>query len=189
MENNSSLPEYYTITVAGLRRRLPVIRISDHLAIASFVMLGDTELIERTAQALYEHPALPRYDIDILVCPEAKAIPLTHVLAELLQVNYIVVRKSQKSYMKNPVIEKVKSITTAGEQFLVLDGIDVEKIRGRNVCIVDDVVSTGGSLKGLESLLTKVGCKVIAKAAVLLEEAGYSGEDLIYLEKLPIFPM
>jgi adenine phosphoribosyltransferase len=85
MENNSSLPEYYTITVAGLRRRLPVIRISDHLAIASFVMLGDTELIERTAQALYEHPALPRYDIDILVCPEAKAIPLTHVLAELLQ--------------------------------------------------------------------------------------------------------
>jgi adenine phosphoribosyltransferase len=185
---SGSLPDYYTLTVAGLRRRLPIIKVSDHLAIASFVMLGDTELIERTARALYEHPSLPRYEIDVLVCPEAKAIPLTHCLAELLQVNYIVARKSLKSYMKNPVIEKVKSITTSGEQLLVLDGPDVERIRGRNVCIVDDVVSTGGSLKGLEALLTKTGCKVIAKAAVLLEEAGYPGEDLIYLEKLPVFP-
>jgi adenine phosphoribosyltransferase len=183
------MEETYTLSVAGLKRRLPKIKIADKLAIASFVMLGDTELIERTAIAIYEHPAFPRYDVDVLVCPEAKAIPLAHAIAKLLQVNYIVARKSLKSYMKNPVVEKVKSITTEGEQLLVLDGGDVEKIRGRNVCIVDDVVSTGGSLKALESLLVKTGCKVVAKAAVLLEDAGYAGEDLVYLERLPVFPL
>ncbi|MDR2111170.1 MAG: hypothetical protein LBP32_07665 [Spirochaetaceae bacterium] len=183
------MDEFYTLSVAGLKRRLPVIKISDTLAVASFVMLGDTELVEKTALALYEHPAFPRYTIDILVCPEAKAIPLAHVLANLLRVNYIVARKSLKSYMKNPITETVQSITTAGEQILVLDGSDVEKIRGRNVCVVDDVVSTGGSLKVLESLLLKAGCRVVAKTAVLLEDAGYPGNDLVYLEKLPVFPL
>jgi adenine phosphoribosyltransferase len=179
--------KYYNLHVAGLSRRLPKIKISDSLSIASFVMLGDTELIEKSAQALYGHPSFPRYDVDVLVCPEAKAIPLTHVLAKLVQVNYIVVRKSVKSYMKDPVTETVSSITTAGEQQLVLDGIDAERIRGRNVCIVDDVVSTGGSISSIEKLLSKVGCKVICKAAVLLEEAGYKGDDIVYLERLPVF--
>lgn len=183
------MDEFYTLHVAGLKRRLPKIKIADGLAIASFVMLGDTELVEKTAHALYEHPAFPRYEVDVLVCPEAKAIPLAHAIANLLQVNYIVARKSLKSYMKNPVVEKVKSITTADEQLLVLDGADVEKIRGRNVCIIDDVVSTGGSIKALESLLVKTGCKVVAKAAVLLEDAGYASGDLVYLERLPVFPL
>ncbi len=177
----------YTLHVAGLKRHLPKIKINDSLTIASFVMLGDTELIERTAQALFEHPQFPKYNIDVLVCPEAKAIPLTHTLAKLLQVNYIVARKSLKSYMSNPVVEKVQSITTEGEQLLVLDGADVDRIRGRNVCLVDDVVSTGGSIKSLEKLLSKVGCTVICKAAVLLEEAGYDKDDIVYLERLPIF--
>lgn len=183
------MKEVYTLSVAGLKRRLPKIKISDELTIASFVMLGDTELIEYSARALYEHPAFPRFDVDVLVCPEAKAIPLAHALANLLQVNYIVVRKSVKSYMNDPVVEKVTSITTTGEQLLVLNGVDVAKIRGRNVCIIDDVVSTGGSLVALERLLKKTGCKVVAKAAVLLEDAGYTGDDLIYLEKLPVFPV
>ena len=150
-------------------------------------MLGDTELIEKSAQAIFEHPMFPKYNIDVLVCPEAKAIPLAHALARLLQVNYIVARKSLKAYMSNPVTEKVKSITTKGEQLLVLDGPDVESIRGRNVCVVDDVVSTGGSLMSLENLLSRVGCKVICKTAVLLEEAGYNKDDLVYLARLPVF--
>ena len=183
------MEEFYTLSVAGLTRKLSKIKISDKLAIASFVMLGDTELVEKTGRALYEHPAFPRFNIDVLVCPEAKAIPLTQVLANLVQVNYIVARKSIKSYMKDPVTEPVSSITTQGEQLLVLNGSDVDKIRGRNVCIVDDVVSTGGSILALERLLLKTGCQVTAKVAVLLEEAGYAEEDLVYLEKLPVFPL
>ncbi len=181
------MADTYTLTIAGVTRRLPKIRISDSLSIASFVMLGDTELIERTAEAIYSHPAFPKFEIDAFVCPEAKAIPLTHALARLTQVNYIVARKSVKSYMQEPVIEEVQSITTAGKQLLVLDGPDVERIRGRQICIVDDVVSTGGSIMSIEKLLTRTGCRVIAKAAVLLEEGGYPGEDLIYLDRLPVF--
>ena len=86
------MDELYTLHVAGITRSLPKIKISDKLAIASFVMLGDTELVEKAARAIYEHPAFPRYTIDILVCPEAKAIPLAQVLANLLLVNYIVAR-------------------------------------------------------------------------------------------------
>ena len=177
----------YTLKVAGLVRRLPLCKIGPDLSIASFVMLGDTELVEQTAAALYEK--IPKYEIDILVCPEAKAIPLTQALASLLMVNYVVARKSIKGYMKNPLVEAVKSITTKGEQQLVLDGIDVEKVKGRNVCIVDDVVSTGGSLKSIESLLKRTDCKVVCKAAVLLEEAGYEDPGLVYLERLPVFKL
>ena len=183
------MEDFYTLRIAGITRNLPKVKISDKLAIASFVMLGDTELVEKTGRAIYEHPAFPRFNIDVLVCPEAKAIPLVQVLANLVQVNYIVARKSVKSYMNDPVTEPVSSITTQGEQLLVLNGTDVEKIRGRNVCVVDDVVSTGGSILALERLLLKTGCKVVAKATVLLEEAGYAGDDLLYLEKLPVFPL
>jgi len=177
---------FYTLTVAGLTRHLPLRRLAPNLSIASFVMLGDTELVEKTARALYEK--VPKYLIDILVCPEAKAIPLAQALGSLLKVDYVVLRKSVKSYMKDPLIEKVQSITTSGGQQLVLDGVDAARIGGRNVCVIDDVVSTGGSLRSIEALLSRTDCRVVCKAAVLLEEAGFEDENLVYLERLPVFP-
>jgi len=177
----------HTLKVAGLERNLPKIQINDELAIASFVMLGDTELIERCAEHLSVHPDFPKGEIDFLVCPEAKAIPLTHALARLLDIDYVVARKSVKGYMVEPMIEKVQSITTIGAQTLVLDRCDVLMLTNKNVFIIDDVVSTGGSLAGLEKLLSNIDCKVVGKGAVLLEDAGYENDELIYLEKLPIF--
>ena len=176
--------DFYELKVAGITRKLKKIKISDDLTIASFVMLGDTELIERTAEELYKK--LPE-GIDILVCPEAKGIPLTHVMANKLGIDYVIIRKSVKGYMEDPLIEKVQSITTREPQIITLDGLDVAKLKGRRVCIIDDVVSTGGSLKAVENLLAKADCTIVAKAAVLLEEGGYSQDDLIYLEKLPVF--
>jgi adenine phosphoribosyltransferase len=177
--------ETYTLNVAGLQRELPKVKIHDELTIASFVMFGDTELIERCAESLTTkfNASL----IDYFVCPEAKAIPLIHACSRIMGVNYIVIRKSVKGYMTDPITEKVQSITTIGEQNLVLDKIDVDKIKGKNVAIIDDVVSTGGSISSVEKLLDKVGANVTCKAAVLLEEAGYENPDLIYLEKLPVF--
>lgn len=180
--------ETYKLGVAGLTRHLPKVRVSPTLRIASFVMLGDTELVERCAEALYHHPDYPKFEVDVLVCPEAKAIPLAHALARLTQVNYIVVRKSVKSYMQDPLVAEAQSITTAGKQQLVLNGADVVKLRGHQVCIVDDVVSTGGSITGLENFLRKAGCRVICKVAVLLEEGDYDRGDLVFLERLPVSP-
>jgi len=180
--------EFYELNVAGLTRKLPKVKIHDELAIASFVMFGDTELIEACAEGIILHPDFAALnEIDLLCSPEAKSIPLVHAVARRLGINYVIARKSVKGYMSDPVIEKVQSITTIGAQTLVLDKSDVEKLKGRNICIIDDVVSTGGSLIGLENMLKKIDCEVVCKAAVLLEEAGYDKDDLVYLEKLPIF--
>lgn len=181
------MESYYTLKLCGLERKLKKIQVAPNLAIASFVMLGDTELIEKSADALYKK-IKERGPVDLLVCPEAKGIPLTHALAVRLGVNYVVARKSVKSYMENPVVHEVKSITTKEKQIIVIDGVDAAKLRNRDVCVVDDVVSTGGSLLALEALLNQTGCRIKCKAAVLLEEGGYSGGDLLYVEKLPVFP-
>ncbi|MFP4481633.1 MAG: phosphoribosyltransferase family protein [Thermovirgaceae bacterium] len=176
---------FYELEVAGLKRHLPKVRVGENLVIASFVMLGDTDLVERSADELVMR--LPRERIEMLVCLEAKGIPLTHAIARRLGVNYVTVRKSVKGYMEDPLIEEVKSITTKEKQILVLDGVDRAKITGKKVCVVDDVVSTGGSMKAVQRLLERAGATVVCKAAVLLEEGGYDGADLIYLERLPVF--
>ena len=181
--------EFYELHVAGLVRKMPKVKINDELAIASFVMLGDTKLTESCALYLTNHPDFPKgdNDIDVVICPEAKAIPLVHVISRILGVDYIVARKSVKGYMVDPIVEKVESITTIGEQMLVLDKPDADKIKGKNVCIIDDVVSTGGSIISVEKLMKKAEANVVCKAAVLLEDAGYNNPDLVYLENLPIF--
>jgi adenine phosphoribosyltransferase len=177
----------YTLHIAGVERILPIININDELSIASFVMLGDTQLIEAIAESIFSHPQFPRKKIEMLVCPEAKAIPLTHALAVRLGIDYVVLRKTVKAYMKNHLVEKTKSITTSGEQQLVLDGPDKTRLLGKRVCIVDDVVSTGGSIHAIEKLLAKIDCAVVSKVAALLEDGGYNRTDILYLEKLPVF--
>ena len=184
---NSFKDEFYELKVAGLTRKLPKVKINDKLAIASFVMLGDTDLIEKCADALFYQLDTRKLDIDIIVVPEAKGIALAHCISNHMSVDYVVARKGVKGYMTDPMIEKVQSITTIGAQTLVLDKCDVDKLEGKNVCIVDDVVSTGGSIVGLQKILEKINCTVVCKATVLLEVAGYDKDDLIYLAKLPIF--
>ena len=176
----------YTLRVAGVTRELKKVRVAPELVIASFVMLGDTELVERCADALLSR--MPQEGVDLLVCLEAKGIPLTHALARRLGLDYVTVRKSVKSYMEDPLVVEVRSITTQAPQTLVLDGVDRRRLEGRTVGVVDDVVSTGGSLRAVETLLAKAGAQVACRVAVLLEEGGYHGEDLIFLERLPVFP-
>jgi adenine phosphoribosyltransferase len=184
--------EYYEMTVAGLRRRLPVVPITGSLWIAAFVLWGDVELTNACARLLAER--LRPLAFDCLVSVEAKALPLAHMVATYLSDEragryfpYAVCRKSVKGYMKDPLTVQVKSITTAATQLLVLDGADARRVRGRKVAVVDDVVSTGGSLRAVDELLERVGADVVARAAVLLEEGGYQDPSLIHLGTLPIF--
>jgi adenine phosphoribosyltransferase len=184
--------EFYEITVAGLRRRLPVVPITDSLWIAAFVLWGDIELTNVCARALAER--LRPLQFDYVVSVEAKALPLAHMIATYLSdpvagrfFPYVVCRKSVKGYMKNPLTVEVKSITTAAPQTLVLDGREAERLRGARVAVVDDVVSTGGSLQAVDELLRRVGAHVAARATVLLEEGGYQNPDLISLGTLPVF--
>jgi len=184
--------QHYEITVAGCRRKLPIVPITDSLWIAAFVLWGDVELTNACARALADR--LRPLQFDSLVSVEAKALPLVHMVATYLSNEqagrffpYVVCRKSVKGYMKSPLTVEVKSITTAAVQSLVLDRVEADRIRGRRVAVVDDVVSTGGSLRAVDELLRRIDAQAVARATVLLEEGGYQNPNLMYLGTLPIF--
>ncbi len=178
--------KYYDLQIAGLTRQLPIINIADNLAIASFVILGDAELVEKTAPELVKR--LP--EIDVIVTAEAKGIPLVYEISRLLKIDrYVVARKSVKVYMEDPFSVEVDSITTAKSQKLFLAKEDVDRVKGKRVAIIDDVISTGESLKALEKLIAKAGGEVVAKAAILAEGDAAERSDIIFLEELPLFPL
>ena len=174
----------YTMELCGVERTLPFIPINETMAFASFVILGDTELVSACAPKLAEMIG----DVDAVLTAEAKGIALAYEVSKCLGLKeFIVARKSEKSYMKDVVSASVHSITTAGEQHLYLDGVDAAKIRGKRICIIDDVISTGQSLEAIEELVTKAGGNIVGKAAVLAEGDARGRKDIIYLEELPLF--
>ena len=174
----------YTLHVAGLTRELPIIKLSYDLSIASFVILGDTEIVKKTAPMIAKQ--LP--EVDFVVTAEAKGIPLAYEISKILNLNeYIVARKSIKAYMEEPIEVEVNSITTTNSQKLYLNNQDANKIKGKRVALIDDVISTGQSLKALERLVEKAGANVVAKAAILAEGDAKDRKDIIFLEALPTF--
>ena len=180
------MSDCYELNVAGVTRQLPIIPILPELAIASFVILGDCELVTAAAPLLAQK--LPK--VDYLVTAEAKGIPLVHEVSRLLGLPYyIVARKSVKPYMAEPLVDEVVSITTQKAQTLCLDGKDALAVKGRRVAIVDDVISTGESLSAIERLLEKAGAEIVAKAAILAEGEAAGRGDIIFLEELPLFPL
>ena len=176
----------YKLTVAGVSRELPILKIADGLSIASFVILGDAELVGAVAPLLVDR--LPE-GVDYLMTAEAKGIPLAHEMARVMEApRYIVARKSIKPYMSHPLVESVDSITTQAEQSLCLDGVDADAIRGKRIALVDDVISTGESIAAVERLAVEAGAEVVARAAILAEGDAANRDDIIFLEALPLFP-
>ena len=171
--------------IAGCTRNLPILNVTDKLAIAGFVMLGDVELTDACARELAKK--VPP-ETDYVLTAETKGIPLAEELARALGMDrYIVARKSVKAYMENALWVDDVSITTKGTQKLCLDGTDIERIKGKNVLLLDDVISTGGSMKALVELTEKAGGKVIGQACVLAEGDAAKRDDIIFLEPLPLF--
>ena len=174
----------YKITVAGTERELPLCPIGENLNIAAFVLFGDVELTENCAKELAG--LAPAHDV--MLTAESKGIPLIHAMARILGENrYILARKSVKLYMTDVVACEVQSITTAAKQTLYVDGKDAEFMRGKRVLIVDDVISTGGSLASLEELVLQSGGEIVGKMTILAEGDATERDDIIYLEKLPLF--
>ncbi|MBE6925186.1 MAG: adenine phosphoribosyltransferase [Ruminococcaceae bacterium] len=175
---------YYTMNVAGLQRDLPICKATDSLYIAGFVIFGDQELTVACARELLK--LAPEYDY--IITAEAKGIPLAHEMARQSgDAKYILARKGPKLYMRDIFEVSVRSITTAKEQKLYLDGADAALMKGKRILLVDDVISTGESLAALEALVEKAGGTVCGKMSILAEGDAQDREDLIYLEKLPLF--
>lgn len=175
---------HYTLNVAGISRDLPICKVSDDLYIGAFVIFGDVELTVKTAGALLEKA--PAYDY--MISAEAKGIPLVHEMARQSGQNkYFLARKAPKLYMSGVFDVKVNSITTAKEQHLYLDVADAEIMKGKRILVVDDVISTGESLAAIEKLVVEAGGIVAGRMAILAEGDAQDRDDIIYLEKLPLF--
>lgn len=174
---------YYPIKIAGVDRKLPICRVNDDLYIGAFVIFGDTELTVAAASALLEKA--PEYDY--IITAEAKGIPLVYEMARQADAKYLLARKKPKLYMTGVFEVDVNSITTASDQKLYLDIEDAKLMEGKRVLIVDDVISTGESLKAIETLVQKAGGIICGKMAILAEGDAADRDDIIYLEKLPLF--
>ncbi len=175
---------YHTMTIAGVERDLPLCPVTDDLQIAAFVIFGDVELTCASAKALLEKAP----EFDYMITAEAKGIPLIHEMARQSGRNtYILARKGPKLYMRDVLDVAVRSITTAKEQHLYLDGADAAKMKGKRILIVDDVISTGESLLAIERLVEAAGGIVAGRMAILAEGEAQKRDDILYLEKLPVF--
>ena len=174
----------YRMNIAGLDRDLPLCPISDELSIGAFVIFGDPELTTATAKELLARA--PEYDY--LISAEAKGIPLVHEMARLAgNQKYFLARKAPKLYMSDVMEVEVRSITTAKTQHLYLDRADAELMKGKRIVIVDDVISTGESLHAIEQLVEAAGGNIVGRMTILAEGDAADRDDIIYLEKLPLF--
>lgn len=175
--------DFYSLKIAGLERQLKKFSVSDSLDIAAFILFGDVELTEVCAKALLDK--CPEFDY--IVTPEAKSIPLAYEMSKISGKKYIVVRKGVKVYMDNPIAFSVTSITTQKEQTLYLGHEDGDLLKGKRVLIVDDVISTGESLKVVQGLVEAFEGDVVASCAPLAEGDAADRDDIVFLEKLPLF--
>jgi len=172
----------HAVQVGAERRELPVINVGE-VSVALLNLLGDTSLTEAAADELAKK--MPP-NIDALVTPEVKAVPLAHAISVRTGIPYIVARKTEKPYMVDAVSKTVLSITTGKPQDLVIDGANIPHIKGKRVAIIDDVVSTGGTLNSLTELLNEIGGEVAATLVVFTE--GDERDDVITLGHLPLYP-
>ncbi len=174
----------YEIDIAGLKRELPICRVSDDVYIGAFVIFGDVELTVHCAAELLK--LAPEYDY--LLAPEAKSIPLLYEMARQSGENkYFLARKAPKLYMTGVFETEVRSITTDAVQKLVIDIADAEMMKDKRILIIDDVISTGESLKAVETLVEKAGGIIVGKMFVLAEGGAADRDDVTYLAKLPLF--
>ena len=177
------MSEYYNMKIAGLERNLEKFAVNEKLDIAAFIIFGDVELTVAGCKKLLEK--VPEFDV--ILTPEAKSIPLAYEMARQSGKPYVVARKGVKVYMGNPIKVSVKSITTAKEQCLYLGEADVKILKGKKVLILDDVISTGESLNAIRELLKAAGGIEAGACAFLAEGDASERDDIIYLEKLPLF--
>ena len=177
--------ETYDIDIAGVKRQLPLFEIKPGLRIAILNILGDVELVQACAREL--GVKLNGTQFDVFVTAEAKSIPLAYALAAEMNKPYVVLRKTYKPYMGAALTAETLSITTGQRQILVLDEKDHDMMKGKNVVLVDDVISTGSTLQGMRMLMEKAGAAVVAEAAILTEGDRAHWMNIVSLGHLPLF--
>jgi adenine phosphoribosyltransferase len=177
------MQKYYEMTIAGLKRKLPLCEVNENLDIAAFILFGDVEVTVAAAAELLKKVG----EFDVIATPEAKSIPLAYEMSRQSGKPYIVARKGTKVYMRDPISVEETSITTKHVQHLYLGQDEVEQMKGKRVLIVDDVISTGESLEAMQKLVNVAGGNISDSCAILAEGDASDRTDVVFLEKLPLF--
>lgn len=175
----------YPVEIAGVKRELKLFEIKPGLRIAILNILGDTELVQACGKELAKKLANVSYDV--LVTAETKSIPLAYALSVETGKPYVVLRKSCKPYMGDALQAETLSITTGQPQTLYLDEKDRLTMAGKNVILLDDVISTGSTLQGMRLLIQKSGAQIVAEAAIFTEGEKAKWREIISLGHLPLF--
>ena len=177
------MAEVYKMKIAGVDCELKKFPVNDKVEIAAFILFDNVEVTIKSAEELQKR--VPEYDI--IVTPEAKSIPLAYEMAKQNNKPYVVLRKGLKVYMRDPICSVVNSITTDNVQELYIGQDDVDRIKGKRVLLLDDVISTGDSIRAAMQILDKINANVVATCAVLAEGDAAKRDDIIFLEELPLF--
>jgi adenine phosphoribosyltransferase len=187
VENDEMASQYetYPLEIAGIRRDLRLFAVKPNIKIAILNILGDTELVQAVSKALAEK--LRAYPLDALVTPETKSIPLAHALSVELNLPYVVLRKTYKPYMGDVLQAETLSITTGETQTLFLDEKDRELLAGKQIALVDDVISTGSTLQGMRLIMDKAHAQIAVEAAICTEGDRAQWMNIIALGHLPIW--
>jgi adenine phosphoribosyltransferase len=181
----ASQGDRYPVEVAGLKRDLRLFEVAPGVRIAIVNILGDTELVQAAAKELSKQ--LSNISADVIVTAEAKSIPLAFALATVLDKPWVVLRKNYKPYMGEALQAETLSITTGQPQTLFLDEKDRTLLEGKRVILVDDVISTGSTLQGMQLVMNKVNAQVVARAAIFTEGDRAKWQDIVALGHLPVF--
>jgi adenine phosphoribosyltransferase len=178
--------EYYTIDLYGIKRTLPLVHVGKQSKLANFTLLGDIELVDVLADELTEK--FRHYAFDYIVALEVKVVPLAHGIAKRLgHKRFIVCRKRVKPYMVEPVILKPYPNFPKHVQPIVINGPDAALLKGKRVIVIDDVVSTGMTMRLMHALMQKIGATVVASAAVLRQgEQFITIDPFIFVAELPV---
>ncbi|MDR3314632.1 MAG: adenine phosphoribosyltransferase [Oscillospiraceae bacterium] len=186
--SNSSWPAAWPVRLGDLAITLPLVRSDDGFQIYAFDSMGRSAWNIAAAAALAER--LKPFAFDIVLTAESKSIALAEELARLLgQQEYVVLRKSRKLYMIDPLVMDVKSVTTAAPQKFYLGREQQDLLRGKRVCVLDDVISTGGTLQAIYALAKALPFTVAVNACVLTEEThweAYDGVPVVRLDHIPL---
>ena len=178
----------FEIEICGLKRQLPLKAISRHTKIATLNILGDVQLVEKVTNDLIKK--IGSLQFDCFVGPEVKVLPLIHELSRKMgKDRYIICRKDIPFYMVSPIILKPLSYFPKHIKQLVIDGADSQFLKGKNVIVVDDVVSTGVTMRMISKLMEKIGVKIVAYISIVRQGNKQFDklEKFIYLKELPIF--
>ncbi len=178
------MDKFYKVDLDGFTAELPILPLPSGVSICFFNLHGATDMTEHCGKKL----ATFAKDCEVVLTAESKGLQLAHVVSrELNMPYYAVARKSKKLYMQDGIsVSYGSSITTGKNQEFYLSKHDIELIKGKKVAIVDDVVSTGESLKGLEDLVEKAGGVVTKKLFVLAEGKAKERKDICYIASIPI---